>query len=264
MKRKLSLALQDCLNGFIQWRVWLALAWQDIRVRYRRSNLGPFWITLSTAIMIYSMGLLYGRLFHLDLHTYFPYIGSGLVTWYFISTNVTDTTNAFMEGSSYIRQMKLPFTVYILRVITRNLIIFLHNFVAVIPIMVYYRINMGWHIFQLLFGLLVISACAYVYGVIFAMLGSRFRDLQQIIMSIIQVIFIATPIMWMPSMLSGKAELVYKLNPLAQLLELVRNPVMGLNPSHYAVLTSLVLIAVGFVAMILLLARARHRIVFWL
>ena len=61
-KDALRLALLDLREGFKLYHVWGLLGWQDIKQKYRRSVLGPFWITLSAAAMIGGIGLLYSRL----------------------------------------------------------------------------------------------------------------------------------------------------------------------------------------------------------
>jgi ABC-type polysaccharide/polyol phosphate export permease len=46
------------------WQLWSMLGWNDIHQRYRRSALGPFWITISMAIFIVLLGFIYSKLFH--------------------------------------------------------------------------------------------------------------------------------------------------------------------------------------------------------
>ena len=99
MSLRFALALQDITQGLLSSRIWLLLAWQDIRLRYRRSILGPFWITISMAISIYSMGFLYGNLFKMDLQQYFPFLATGLLTWTFINTVISDSTNVLIDAS---------------------------------------------------------------------------------------------------------------------------------------------------------------------
>jgi lipopolysaccharide transport system permease protein len=58
-----TLAARDLHTGLTSIHVWPLLAWYEIRQRYRRSALGPFWLTISTGILVAGMGPLYGRLF---------------------------------------------------------------------------------------------------------------------------------------------------------------------------------------------------------
>ncbi|QLH42734.1 MAG: ABC transporter permease [Coxiellaceae bacterium] len=128
---------RDLLWGIFNWPLWLMLSWQDIRLRYRRSSIGPFWITISMAISIYTMGFLYGQLFKIDLKQYYPFLAAGMLSWNLISMLIIDGTNTFIEAESYLKQMKLPYTAFVMRVLCRCLIIFAHNILVIVPIMVF-------------------------------------------------------------------------------------------------------------------------------
>ena len=127
------------------WRIWLMLGWQDIRLRYRRSNLGPFWITLTMAITIYSLGFLYSHLWKTSLHDFTFYYACGLLSWTLIVSIVTESSNIFLDSKSYLLQIQLPFSVFVMRLLVRNFIVFLHNCLAIVPILIYYHSMLNWH-----------------------------------------------------------------------------------------------------------------------
>src|SRR3712207_563712 len=85
-----ELALADIVEGLKRWPLWVTLGWQDIRQRYRRSMLGPFWLTISMGILIGVVGVLYAALFRQDISVYLPYLAAGLMTWGLISTILLD------------------------------------------------------------------------------------------------------------------------------------------------------------------------------
>lgn len=261
---RLKLAINDIVEGLLSWRIWLILAWQDIRLRYRRSQLGPFWLTISMAVTIYSMGFLYGHLFKMDLQTYFPFLASGLLVWTMIINIVNDSTNSLIEATPYLKQIKLPYIVFVLRVVMRHFIIFLHNIIAVIPIIIFCHIKVGWWLLALPFGLLIVLLNGAIYGVILAMIGARFRDIAQIIASIMQVIFFVTPVMWMARILPPQYQFIVKFNPFAQFIDVVRLPLLGSWPSlhNYIVISAITIL--GILLMSFLYYRGRHRIIYWL
>src|SRR5262245_37934316 len=76
-----QLAVRDIVHGAQAWRVWMMLGWQDIRQRYRRSTLGPFWITISMGAMIGGIGLLYAGMFKTSVADYFPFLALGFIVW---------------------------------------------------------------------------------------------------------------------------------------------------------------------------------------
>lgn len=258
------LAFSDLLEGIASWRIWLLLSLQDIKLRYRRSYIGPFWITLSMAIMIYTMGFLYGKLFKSDLNTYYPFLACGVLTWTLIASIILETNDAFYNAAGYIKQIKLPYSVYILRVLARNFIIFAHNFLAVVPILIYFGLNQSWfNVLEFFYGLLMLFAFGFTFGFMFAILGTRFIDIKQIVVSFIQIAFMLTPIMWMPVMLPERFGYLAHYNPFYQIVNLVREPLMGHHISFFTFVYTALLLIAAFLCMFLLLRRTRHRIAFW-
>lgn len=266
MTRTLFLrSAQDLTQGFAHWRIWSLLAWQEIRLRYRRSVLGPFWITLSMGVMVGSMGFLYGKIFGLELAHYYPYLSSGLITWSFISTLIGESVDVFTQNAHFIKQIKLPYTVYILKMIFKNNIILLHNLLVMIPVILIFNIPFGaTSLIFLVMNLILLNIIVFPYIYSLCILGARFLDFKQITLSLIQIIFLLTPIMWMPSMVPHRMSFIADLNPIYHCVSLLREPLMGAIPSGQTYLFLLAMGAMGFFIMKSLLWRARHRISFWI
>lgn len=254
-------SLADIFESLKHCRLWTTLGWHDIRLRYRRSMLGPLWITISMAVMIYTLGMVYSFLFQTNITSYFPYLASGVLIWNFFSLMTMECVDGFIESAHLIKQIKLPFSTYVLRILTRNFYIFLHNLLAVIPILIYYKVPV--HPLAALCGIASFLSIGFVYGMAIAMLGSRYRDIKQLVQSLLQVIFYLTPIMWMPSMLPKKFQILIKLNPAQQIIQLIRAPLIGELPSLYTCSYNLGLFVCGAFLLLFLLKKRRHRIAFW-
>lgn len=259
-----SAAKEDLFQGIFQWRIWLLLGWQDIKWRYRRSYLGPLWITISMLITIYSMGFLYGHLFNMNLNKYLPHLACGLLAWTLIATLITDSSAAFMESSNYLKQIKLYYTAFIMRVLTRNIIIFMHNLIAVVTVIFYTHIAINFNMLLFIPGLLIIMTAGLAFGMICALAGTRFRDVNPIIASLIQVFFFLTPVIWSIDSLPLKYHFITTWNPFAQYISLIRNPLMGHPPTLYAYIVTSSIALLGLLIMLLLLKRVRNKIIFWL
>jgi len=128
------LALLDLMDGLRQWRLAVTLGWLDIRLRYRGSVLGPFWLTLSTAVMVAALGVLYSTLFKMELHDYLPYLALSLVLWGFLSTLVTEACTSFQQAEGMIRSMRMPFHLHAFRVMVRNVLVLGHNVVVIVVV----------------------------------------------------------------------------------------------------------------------------------
>lgn len=253
----------ELLAGLRGWHVWVVLGWDDIRQRYRRSVIGPFWITLSMGAFILLLGLVYSQLFHVEIRTYMPYLAVGYIVWGFISLTTTESCMAFHEASGIIKQIKLPFVSYVLRVVWRNFIVFLHTIVIIVPLAIVFEHAPNLKTLLALPGLFIVCVNVTWVALLLAILSARYRDIVPIVGTMVQIMIFATPIMWPVSALSN-ARYIAEVNPLYHLIELVREPLLGAAPEPRAWLVGIgVAIAGSTVATALLAAKAR-RIVFWL
>ena len=265
-KSQTTLALTDLKDSLKNWRVWFMLAYQDIKLRYRRSVLGPFWITLSMAITVYTMGYLYSHLFHSNIMTYFPFLAAGMLSWALISSAIIELTEGFTVSEGLIKQIKLPYSLYIHRIVARNILIFFHNILVMVPIIIIFHktIKINFYTLLLIPGLLVIYLNAFFYGIALAMIGARYRDVSQIIRSLVQVTFFVTPVMWDPSILSPEKRYIADLNPFYSFIELIRAPITGAPPLLFNWIVTGGVTVIGIVFSFALFKRYRSRIVYWL
>ena len=259
-------AIRDFTDGLKQWRIWLLLAYQDIQLRYRRSVIGPFWLTLSMAILVYSMGYLYAHLFHQNLTTYYPFLVTGMLSWTLISTIIMEISDGLIVAEGLIKNIKLSYFLHMHRIAMRNIIIFFHNILVLIPIFLIYSDNIKISRFSLLmfYGLALIYFNTLTFGMIVSMIGARYRDFSQVVKSLLQVIFFVTPIMWNPSVLGDKFKFIVIANPIYAFVEILRAPLLGTLPSGQCILMSFIMTLMGLVICFLFFSKYRSRIIFWL
>ncbi len=257
-------ALLDLRQGFEGWRVWWLLGIGDIRQRYRRSRIGQFWITLSIAIFVFSIGIVYSALFQQPMARYLPYLATTYITWTLISGIVTDSTTAFIQAENFLRQQALPKTTFILRILVRNYVSFAHNIIVLPVVFLMFGVPPSWTWIAAIGGLGIIAIAGFLAGLICALLCTRFRDLPQIVQNIIQVAFFISPVTWQVEQLGDEARHWAYLNPFAAFLRVVSEPLLGRlpDPLTYASVA-------GSIAALALVAwplftRFRQRIVYWL
>ena len=157
------------------------LGWNDIRQRYRRSVLGPFWITISMAVFITLLGVIYSHIFNIGLKTYLPYLSLGYIIWGFISQTTAESFVSFQESERIIRQIRLPYSIYVFRVVWRNFIVFLHTIVIFVPVAIIYDVRPGMTALLALPGLVLVYINQAWVTLSLAILCTRYRDVQQIV-----------------------------------------------------------------------------------
>jgi ABC-type polysaccharide/polyol phosphate export permease len=257
-------AVADIFNGSKAWRIWWLLAVGDIRQRYQRSLFGQFWLTISMGVTIGAIGLVYSALFQQDMTTYLPYLGIGLVCWSLIAGIFTDGCTVFTQSADFMRQSQLPRSLFANRMLLRNLIIFAHNLVIVVIIVVVFAIPVGWTTLLVIPGLVLMLLAGLWTGLFLGALCARFGDLPQIIASVVQIAFFVTPVIYRPDTANYRIWVATHLNPFASFLALLRDPLLGHIPEawHYAM--AILVTVGGFAITFPFFARYRARIVYWL
>lgn len=261
-KRSL-IGLRDLVEGFSSYRLWSMLGWNDIRQRYRRSTLGPWWITISMSLFIVLLGLIYSKLFDQDIAIYLPYIALGMITWGFVSNTMIEACNSFIEGTGIIKQIRLPLSLFPIRMIWRSFIVLLHTAVAFIPIALYLRLEIGFGALMALPGLALVVTNQVWISILIGILSTRYRDVTPLVQAIVPISMFATPIMWPASALKN-ARYIADFNPFYHLIQLVRAPLLG----EQAALESWIVVGsmciVGYALAAALLTTARKSLVYWL
>ncbi|WP_232820950.1 ABC transporter permease [Dyella sp. C11] len=241
------------------------LGWQDIRQRYRRSALGPLWLTISMGVMIGTIGIVFGTLFRSPMGEFLPWLASGIILWGFLSSVVNEGCTSFIASDAIIKQLPIPLFVHVLRMMWRNTIILGHNLVilpivfiatgkAISPVILVSVVGFALLVVNLLWvAVLLGAACA------------RFRDLAQIVASVLLVAFYLTPIMWLPrSLPANVSAYLLDFNPAYHLLEIVRAPLLGQLPSAMNWGVSVGLAIVGWTLTLFVYGRYKRRIAYWL
>jgi len=253
----------DLRDGLARWQLWGLLGWQSIRERYRRSSIGPFWVTISMATLIGGLGVMYSGMFGLATRDYIPYIGVGFIVWALISGLIIDGCSCFFASAPLIKQLPGPLSVYVYHCVWRNLLIFLHNATILVAICLIYGLWPGISNLALAtLGIAVICINGVWFSLLMGTISARLRDIPPIVTSLLQVAFFLTPIFWHPEQL-GERGLVVNFNPFRYFLDVVREPLLGHSAGGIAWLVVAALTIVGSLTGFLFFARYRSRISYW-
>jgi len=207
-------------------RVWLKLAFEDIRIRYRRTVIGPFWIVISMAIQIAGLALVFTNLFGVNIEIFLPYLACGLITWQFIAGVLNDSPNVFIEAHGLIETVNLPKLNYPLRLVARHMITFFHNLTILVFIELIYPQSIGWEILIIFPALIFLFMNGVFASLILGVVGTRYRDVQQMVSAATMLIFMMTPVFWDKKLLKG-SQWIADYNPFNHFIQLFRQPALG-------------------------------------
>lgn len=243
--------------------VWLRLAQFDIRLRYRNSTFGPLWITLNTAIFAASVGFLYAVLLNQPIREFLHHLATSIVLWQFLSATIVEGAEVMINNHDLILNTKISPASCIFRSVAKNTIILCHNIIIIFITLAIAYPNVGLNIPMFFVGVGLLAVHAAWISSIISIVSVRFRDVPLITASVMQLLFMLSPIIWTSKILpSSSPFLVY--NPVAYIIDAARTPLLSGGTDYSSVLVSAVIAIVGSIAAYLLYRRTKHRIPYWL
>ena len=255
--------LEELKAGLSSHEQWAYMAVQDIRLRYRRSMIGPWWVTISTGVMVMMLGFLWSHIFGSDLENYLPFFAVGFVVWGWMSGQLIDAAEGFFQFQWTIKQVSLPLPIFILRLNVRQCIILLHNSIIIAAVLL--LIGRGLSLMSLVAipNLILIQLNLTLLSIVITIFCTRYQDMTQVVNVGTQIVFFFTPILWQVETLKSRTYLA-EMNPVYHWVEMIRAPLLGHLPTLNDYLWSGASLVVLFFLATYYLGRYQSRIAYWL
>jgi ABC-type polysaccharide/polyol phosphate export permease len=257
--------IADIRAGFKRRPVWWGLTWQSIKSQYRRTYLGPWWITVQQVIFVAGLSLLFGLLLKQDLQTFVPYVTIGFIAFTWMTGMLQGGANCIVQNGAAIKTTPGPLSIYALRNFAGNTIQFAHDSIVIVAVLIIFQVHVTWTIVLVPVALAVIALNGIAVGLWLGSACARYRDVGQLVNSIIRILFFFTPIFWVTTDLSNaQIAAIAGWNPLAYFLQFLRAPLLG-EPLTAAIVIG----TIGFTVANCLIAlvhfgRTRDRLAYWL
>jgi ABC-type polysaccharide/polyol phosphate export permease len=260
-----STAREDLAVGLSKTDLWGRLGWLDVKRRYRRTTLGPFWTSISLAFYVISVGLVGAGLWRQNIHEYIPYLVSGMIVWMLVSTIINESCGLLIAGQTLFRNIRFEYSVFAYALVWRNFLIFLHNLVVYVVVAIPLNPTiLGWQLLLAVPGVFLVLVNGVWLALLIGMICLRFRDVQPLVSTFLQIAMLITPLFWPPDSLPGSARLVFVyVNPIFHLLEVVRAPLLGRIPEFSSYMAVVFIGVCGWLLTLVVFERFRSRIAYW-
>ncbi|MDA8777179.1 ABC transporter permease [Pontimonas sp.] len=240
------------------------LGTDDVKETYRRTFVGPLWITIGLGVQVAMIGVVFSLIFSADLKTYLPYLAVSLVVWNFLQQTISDGCNTFISSERLIKQIPLPFMAYALRTLWKQTFVFAHNFLVIPVVFLIFGYGLTTSALFLPLGFLIVLVNLGWVVTVVGIISARYRDLGPIVQSFLTMAFYVSPVIWLPTAIPVEYRgVILGLNPFFHLMEMVRSPLLGEVPDTVSIVVSMGLAVVGSVFAWLLLRNFSSRIAFW-
>lgn len=257
---KLADALSDIRAGLGMWRVWTALAHEDIGDQHRRTILGPLWLLIN--YFAFAGTFIFVFTHTRSIENYPAYVATGLLVWFFVMETLTQSLTLFTREESFIKGTRLPLSVYVLRLALQSIIRAGYAFVGCIAILIVSGtpISLAWA--WSLLGIAIILLATPAAIIVFALLGAFVPDSQFIVSNLLRLGMFLTPVFWVHDQAQGIRNIFYWWNPFTYFIEIVRLPIVFGTVSWNAIaLCGVVCLALWAFALVLF-AHFRRDVVF--
>jgi ABC-type polysaccharide/polyol phosphate export permease len=216
-----------------------------------------------TASLVLGMGINYSALFHQPVEELLPYVAIGLVIWNFLSAIISESGEAFVAASGMIKQSALPLPLFIVRCIIRNFINLAHQIIIIVVVLVWFHIFPGLGLLWALAGLVLLAVNLGWLGLLLAMFCTRFRDMPQIVLAILQLLFFLSPIFWKPTAELATNPLVSG-NPFYFSIQSVREPLLTGHVPASMLTVLMPMTVIGWIVALLVYTQTRRGVVHYL
>ena len=160
-------------------------------------------------------------------------------------------------------QTSLPMFTFVWRTLLRNLINLAHHVVIIVGVMTWFEAWGGINVAMTLVGLALVLLNISWISMLAAITSARFRDVPQIIGSVMQFAIFMTPVFWKADSIRANHAILL-LNPFYYMLDAVRAPLLGDNPVPHAYGVLILMAVAGWLLTFTSFALIRRRIVHYL
>jgi ABC-2 type transport system permease protein len=261
----ISDGIADIKAGLARWRVWWTLTWYGIRSQYRRTYLGPWWMTIQMVIFVGGLSLLFGILLKQDLRTFVPYVTLGFVGFNWMTGMIQGGAGSIVSNGASIKTAPGPLSLFSLRVFANQTIQFGHDALVVVVVLIVFQVQMSAALILVPVSLAMICVNGVAIGLWLGPVVARYRDVGQIVTALVRVLFFFTPIFWVASDLNrSQVAALAGWNPLAYLLDFFRSPLLGQWPTTAVVIGSVAFTIANVLIGLVHFSRTRNRLAYWL
>ena len=223
-------------------RIWANDAWLEVRGQFRRSTLGPLWISINGVFFTIGIVLVFSKSSTISINQYVFYVYTGIWTWQLIQSVVLQGSLSLVTSAPNLLNLPLHPLIYIVQSGFKQIITWLFGVPLYIFLAVLTQQNLNfWFLFAIL-NILIAVTLLCLLQVVLSYLCLRYRDFHQLIVNIMQLMFFVTPIIWIPDDSNQVSNVLTTYNPLFWIIDSIREPLRFSTPDAISQLKMFVIL----------------------
>ena len=222
------------MSKFLLFKISL----QNLTIDYHHSKISYLWIPLSFMILVFAKGFFLGDILGMDSN-FILYLCIGVWIWNYISLAVTSYGDSLFNNHVILNIKINPHRIlHILHF--RLLITFFLNLFVLGVFLLFFTIQ--FNILAFIFGSLTLIILVHQVGKLLSIISLYYRDITQLINSMMIVLFFLSPIFWYAQQLSASKLYLLQFNPVYHILNVFRDAIMKgtFNTQGFMIISSLI------------------------
>lgn len=225
---------------------------REIKSRYKQSFLGYAWVILNPFFQMLVMTFVFSLIVRVPSlgvpYTIFLY--TALLPWNLFANSLAHATNSFVGNAELIKKIYFPRQIFVQATLIAKVIDFVLASSILAAFMIFYHTPITWNIFWLIPIFLIQEIFTYGLALFFATINLFYRDVQYVLSLILVLWMYLTPVIYPVEMVPDQYRFIFKLNPMAVLINAYREVILGgnmpkLSSLAIALLVSLVTLYLG-------------------
>ncbi|MGH9441787.1 MAG: ABC transporter permease [Thermoanaerobaculia bacterium] len=197
---------------------------RDIKIRYKRSVLGIAWTMLAPLFNMVALTLIFSSLLKQEIRNYPAYFMIGSMYWTYFASATSFAAAQTQDSNEFSKKIYLPKSVFVLSSTGGALVNLVLSIVPLSLILAFTHFHFRLTTWFLPVGVVLITAFTLGVGFLIFTLASRFSDIREMYLVMVNTWFFVTPIVYAPSIVPAKYRLILWLNPHYYLIQTFRTP----------------------------------------
>ena len=196
---------------------------KDIRGKYKGSFLGILWSFINPLLQVLVYAIVFPYIMKVQTENYLIFLICGIIPWTWFVTSISQGTTSITNNANLIKKVYFPREILPISVVTSGLVNFLISCIIIIIFVLLGGLGITWHLIFL--PLIIIIQYLFTLALIFILSAFNVyvKDVEYIVTFIINMLFYATPVLYTTEMFSGPILWLFRLNPLAHLINAYRD-----------------------------------------
>ena len=197
---------------------------KDIRGKYKASFLGVLWSFVNPLLQVLVYAIVFPYIMRVQTDNYLIFLICGIIPWTWFTTAIMNGANCITINGDLIKKVYFPREILPISIVTSGMINFLISCVIILLFVLFGGLGISWHLVFLPFVVLIQYIICLAGAFLISSLNVYVRDVEYLVVFIINMLFYATPVLYSVDMFEGSWLMwIFRLNPMAHIINAYRD-----------------------------------------